>query len=69
VFPKDVVRKISHGYHEPARTLYVSYKRALINIKQTVSTIGLVLIEQQSLGKRSLRLMKTVNAKKRYPII
>jgi hypothetical protein len=28
-------------------------------------TIDLVLIDQQSLGKRSLHLMDTVNAKKR----
>jgi hypothetical protein len=32
-------------------------------------TIDLVLIDQQSVGKRSLHLMKTVNAKKRWTTI
>jgi hypothetical protein len=35
----------------------------------TVGTINLVLIDQQSVGKRSLRLMDTVNAKKRWTTI
>jgi hypothetical protein len=34
-----------------------------------VLTIDLVLIDQQSVGKRSLRLMDTVNAKKRWMTI
>jgi hypothetical protein len=34
-----------------------------------VHTIDLVLIDQQSVGKRSPHLMDTVNAKKRWTII
>jgi hypothetical protein len=33
------------------------------------TTIDLVLIDQQSVGKRSLHLMDTVNAKKRWTTI
>jgi hypothetical protein len=35
------------------------------NLSRLVSTIDLVLIDQQSMGNRSLHLMDTVNAKKR----
>jgi hypothetical protein len=35
-------------------------------LMKSVTTIDLVLIYQQSVGKRSLHLMDTVNAKKRW---
>jgi hypothetical protein len=37
--------------------------------KLTVVTLDLVLIDQQSMGKRSLQLMDTVNAKERWTTI
>jgi hypothetical protein len=37
--------------------------------KSTVPTIDLILIDQQRVGKRSLRLIVTVNAKKRWTTI
>jgi hypothetical protein len=41
----------------------------ILHIRYTVRTIDLVLIDQQSVGKRSLHLMNTVNAKKRWTTI
>jgi hypothetical protein len=48
---------------DPIATLLEDSKDAT---KKTVETIDLVLIDQQSVGKRSLHLMDTVNAKKRW---
>jgi hypothetical protein len=39
----------------------------LSKVAQGVSGIDLVLIDQQSVGKRSLHLVDTVNAKKKRP--
>jgi hypothetical protein len=37
-----------------------------VNVTQTDSVMTIVLIDQQSVGKRSLHLMDTVNVKKRW---
>jgi hypothetical protein len=45
-------------------------RRLKLNQEPSIdNTIDLVLIDQQSVGKRSLYLMDTVNAKKRWTAI
>jgi hypothetical protein len=41
----------------------------IMKIIESRETIDLVLIDQQSVGERSLHLMDTVNAKKRWTTI
>jgi hypothetical protein len=48
---------------------YGSFTENNHQAKLAVSTIDLVLIDQQSVGKRSLHLMDTVKAKKRWTTI
>jgi hypothetical protein len=43
--------------------------KLLLNLRPTEVRLYLVLIDQQSVGKRSLYLMDTVNAKKRWTTI
>jgi hypothetical protein len=47
----------------------VSQRFDVIDTMLIVLTIDLVLIDQQSMGKRSLHLMGTVNAKERWTTI
>jgi hypothetical protein len=51
-------------------TLVVTFTtKVTFFLSSLVSLIDLVLIDQQSVGKRSLHLMNTVNAKKRWTTI
>jgi hypothetical protein len=52
-------------------TLLTVFDRQILTVKmsQSISPIDLVLINQQSVGNRSLNLMDTVNAKKRWTTI
>jgi hypothetical protein len=55
-------------YHQSTMTLNSEAHRVPIESK-TVGTIDLILIDKQSVGKRSLNLVDTVNAKKRWTTI
>jgi hypothetical protein len=54
-------------YHQSTMTLNSEAHR--VPRESKTGTIDLVLIDQQSVGKRSLHLMNTVNAKKRWTTI
>jgi hypothetical protein len=56
------------GTYLPIGNLFLD-TLSICMVHQSVLSTDLVLIDQQSVGKRSLHLMNTVNAKKRWTTI